>query len=747
MSLILMLLLQFPAVTGQYYSSFVVGDGEEVTLPCDNRRADLHRCDEIDWLFIDLENRATVLLVKRGQIGEQAKTKSDRLSVTNSCSLVIKKVSAEDAGRYTCRQSGHQDVNVDLSVVTMTEREDADEVTLSCSVVTYERCGHTVKWLNEGEEVNEGEDDMKTSGSDCSVTVTLRSSFVKQKSKYREQFRCEVTDEYTDTVQQFTFRHQSSGEKPAVTGQRSPHFVVGDGEEVTLPCDNRRADLHRCDEIDWIFADHGNRAAVLLVERGQIGEQARTKSDRLSVTKNCSLVIKKVSAEDVGRYTCRQSGHQDFHVDLSVVTMTEREDADEVTLSCSVVTYGPCGHTVKWLNEGKEVNEGEDDMKTSGSDCSVTVTLRSSFVKQKSKYREQFRCEVTDRVTQTVQQFTFRHQSSGEKPVTGQRSPHFVVRDGEEVTLPCDNRRDDLHRCDEIDWLFADPENRPAVLLVKLGQIGEQARTKSDRLSVTNSCSLDIKKVSAEDVGRYICRQSGHQDVNVDLSVVTMTEREDADEVTLSCSVRTYGPCGHTVKWLNEGEEVNEGEDDMKTSGSDCSVTVTLRSSFVKQKSKYREQFKCEVTDRVTQTVQQFTFRHQSSGEKPGEEVTTTIATTTTTAAAAAATTTTTQGARTDRSVLDYMMLVLRVAELLLITLIAVLLIRAAGKQRPPDDNTVSHSVRRRTARRSGAAAGQVKVSSDRRWWCVQVNNDEDEDEGVVKYENFGETSASVSLH
>nr|XP_046228686.1 uncharacterized protein LOC124050319 isoform X13 [Scatophagus argus] len=412
MSLILMLLLQFPAVTGQYYSSFVVGDGEEVTLPCDNRRADLHRCDEIDWLFIDLENRATVLLVKRGQIGEQAKTKSDRLSVTNSCSLVIKKVSAEDAGRYTCRQSGHQDVNVDLSVVTMTEREDADEVTLSCSVVTYERCGHTVKWLNEGEEVNEGEDDMKTSGSDCSVTVTLRSSFVKQKSKYREQFRCEVTDEYTDTVQQFTFRHQSSGEKPAVTGQRSPHFVVGDGEEVTLPCDNRRADLHRCDEIDWIFADHGNRAAVLLVERGQIGEQARTKSDRLSVTKNCSLVIKKVSAEDVGRYTCRQSGHQDFHVDLSVVTMTEREDADEVTLSCSVVTYGPCGHTVKWLNEGKEVNEGEDDMKTSGSDCSVTVTLRSSFVKQKSKYREQFRCEVTDRVTQTVQQFTFRHQSS-----------------------------------------------------------------------------------------------------------------------------------------------------------------------------------------------------------------------------------------------------------------------------------------------------------------------------------------------
>nr|XP_046228726.1 uncharacterized protein LOC124050332 isoform X6 [Scatophagus argus] len=313
---------------------------------------------------------------------------------------------------------------------------------------------------------------------------------------------------------------------------------------------------------------------------------------------------------------------------------------------------------------------------------------------------------------------------------------NLAVRRGDEVTLTCKNVTLDQNQCDKTRWLFYNVS--VFVELVAFGKIHEH---ESDRLSVTKNCSLVIKKVSAEDAGRYTCVQykQGQQgsDSHIDLSVVTMTEREDADEVTLSCSVVTYERCGHTVKWLNEGKEVTEGEDDMKTSGSDCSVTVTLRSSFVKQKSKYREQFRCEVTDRVTQTVQQFTFRHQSSGKKPGEEATATTATTTTT----------TQDTRTDRSVLDYMMLVLRVAELLLITLIAVLLIRAAGKQRPPDDNTVSHSVRRRTARRSGAAAGQVKVSSDRRWWCVQVNNDEDEDEGVVKYENFGETSASVSLH
>nr|XP_046228743.1 uncharacterized protein LOC124050337 isoform X7 [Scatophagus argus] len=350
---------------------------------------------------------------------------------------------------------------------------------------------------------------------------------------------------------------------------------------------------------------------------------------------------------------------------------------------------------------------------------------------------------------------------------------HFTVRDGVQVSLPCDNRRDDLHGCDEVYWLFADPENRAAVLLVERGQIGEQARTKSDRLSVTNSCSLVIKKVSAEDAGRYLCVQykSGQQQGQnspFHLSVVTMTEREDADEVTLNCSVWTYGPCGHTVKWLFNRTDVDKENHQVKTSQSSCSASLTGLSSHFIYDSRF-DLLKCEVTDG---DKVQFLFSPRPSGEKPGEDTTTTTTTTImkpkTTATTLSLTTTTPENpiktetistsaitetptglnsTRTDRSVLDYMMLVLRVAELLLITLIAVLLIRAAGKQRPPDDNTVSHSVRRRTARRSGAAASQVKVSSDRRWWCVQVNNDEDEDEGVVKYENFGETSASVSLH
>ena len=62
------------------------------------------KCDRTDWLFSGSRNPTPVDLIKRGQIVEDAKVKSDRLSVTADCSLVIKKVTVEDAGWYVCQQ-------------------------------------------------------------------------------------------------------------------------------------------------------------------------------------------------------------------------------------------------------------------------------------------------------------------------------------------------------------------------------------------------------------------------------------------------------------------------------------------------------------------------------------------------------------------------------------------------------------------------------------------------------------------
>ncbi|XP_067429398.1 uncharacterized protein [Thunnus thynnus] len=162
----------------------------------------------------------------------------------------------------------------------------------------------------------------------------------------------------------------------------------------------------------------GNTASVQLIYLGQIGKRAKAKSDRLSVTGNCSLVIKKVTVEDVGDYTCRQfkSGQQgqDSRVFLSVVTMTEHKDTDKVTLNCSVLTYRECEQTSKWVYEGHDWDVNTQHMKESQSSCFATVMFTASHLAETSKYSKLFKCNVTDKNTGKVQLFAFSPQSSGE---------------------------------------------------------------------------------------------------------------------------------------------------------------------------------------------------------------------------------------------------------------------------------------------------------------------------------------------
>ncbi|CAI5684544.1 unnamed protein product [Oreochromis niloticus] len=216
MFLFFILMLQFGgAHSRDLLLTFTVRDGDKVTLPCENVINNHHNCNTTTWLFTDSRGTAAVELVNHGQIKEKAR--SDRLSVTAECSLVIKKVTAEDAGRYTCRQfidiqGTHQgpDAVVHLSVVHMTEQKNADEVTLSCSVWTYERCKYKVKWIHNSEALDRDYSNLKTSQSSCSATVTFMNHAYTHILTC--DFNCSVTTE-DNKVQLFTFSTQSSGKK------------------------------------------------------------------------------------------------------------------------------------------------------------------------------------------------------------------------------------------------------------------------------------------------------------------------------------------------------------------------------------------------------------------------------------------------------------------------------------------------------------------------------------------------------
>ncbi|KAI9528356.1 hypothetical protein NQZ68_022048 [Dissostichus eleginoides] len=204
----------------------------------------------------------------------------------------------------------------------------------------------------------------------------------------------------------------------AAIGQRYLYLSVRAGDEATLPCNSVIQDQDECESTTWLFSDSGSSAAVELVSGGQVGEEARAKSDRLRVTGKCSLGIKKATEEDTGRYSCRQirPGEQqgpDSQLYLSVVTMTEHQDNDEVTLDCSVSTYRQCRQTVKWLLQGRAVVKDHRDIRTSQSSCSASVTFLTSLFSYTTRF-ELFTCEVTNGYN--VQ--TFRPQSSGEETTT-----------------------------------------------------------------------------------------------------------------------------------------------------------------------------------------------------------------------------------------------------------------------------------------------------------------------------------------
>ncbi|XP_048014226.1 uncharacterized protein LOC125247079 isoform X3 [Megalobrama amblycephala] len=188
---------------------------------------------------------------------------------------------------------------------------------------------------------------------------------------------------------------------------------------------------------------------------------------------------------------------------------------------------------------------------------------------------------------------------------SGVNETHVFISSGENVRLSCNNALSD---CKSTTWTYSNRSTHSTVELIK----GGIKNKDTERLSLGSDCSLNIKNITEEDYGSYICQQwtgpEGQQqkqgnDTHVYLHVLhvsvspsssssspssssSQTEISPGRSVTLSCQLYSYtgSPCDYLVH--SEGLQllwVNQAGVDLKTdsryqilfSSDHCIITLT----------------------------------------------------------------------------------------------------------------------------------------------------------------------------
>ncbi len=79
---------------------------------------------------------------------------------------------------------------------------------------------------------------------------------------------------------------------------------------------------------------------------------------------------------------------------------------------------------------------------------------------------------------------------------------HVFISSGENVHLSCNNA---LRYCNSTTWIY-NSNHSVTVELINLG-IKKKDTERHERLSLGSDCSLNIKNITEEDYGLYICQQ------------------------------------------------------------------------------------------------------------------------------------------------------------------------------------------------------------------------------------------------
>ncbi|XP_073701076.1 uncharacterized protein [Garra rufa] len=215
---------------------------------------------------------------------------------------------------------------------------------------------------------------------------------------------------------------------------------------------------------------------------------------------------------------------------------------------------------------------------------------------------------------------------------SGVDESYEFISSGKNVRLPCNIAP---HDCKSTAWIYNN-RHSATVELINLG-IKNKYSERHERLSLGSDCSLNIKNITKEDYGSYICQQYVNgwhyqeADARVYLHVLhvssssSQTEISPGSSVSLSCQLySSYGvSCDDWIR--SEGIElfwVNQAGDKLIISDSRYQISapghciITLTTTLLNEDD--NREWRCQVIYRyqVKTISSQVIYTVKSSGEK-----------------------------------------------------------------------------------------------------------------------------------
>ncbi|CAK6957615.1 obscurin [Scomber scombrus] len=464
--------------------------------------------------------RVSPIWKKEGKV-LKAGPKYELLHTGKSLGLIIKDVTKEDAGEYSC------DLGTEVSKSKVTVREIGIGIT---------------KWLKSA-EVNEGET--------CSFECILSR---------------ESTDEYSWTLNGQTitnegrFKISSKGRKYMLTIKDVTPADAGEvvfnltelSSKTTLAVEGKASSVSK--ELENVSVVQGEEAVftcevtqttstVIWTKESKVIKKSQ-KYDICQEDRVMKLIIHNVSAQDSGEYSCEVVGGATTKAKLEIKELihtftkelkdSQADEKSSVTLQCETAQTPSA---VIWL-------KGHTELKAGGryemSQKEGVLTLSIKHLEENDT--DIYTCDVgtaksMSKVTVKVLPATFKGKLNNQDK-----------KEGETVTLSC-----------ELSKPAADVQWKKGSEILKAGEKYEMKQRET-------SCELQIKSLKVKDSGEYSCvcgDQMTSANVKVNALPPTFTQKlesqkaEEGADIILRCEISKPGV---TVEWKKGTEVLKSGE-------------------------------------------------------------------------------------------------------------------------------------------------------------------------------------------